>query len=89
MTDLLGSLAGSGPRGPEGPDAPQCSRRGCRAAAAWRLRWNNPRIHPPERRKEWLACAEHRDWLQTYLTERGLWRETLPLTPGTGGGAGA
>lgn len=72
--DLLGSLDGSAV-----PDVPQCSRRGCRQDAAWRLEWNNPRIHAPERRKTWLACADHRDWLQEYLTSRGLFKDVLPL----------
>lgn len=81
--NLLDSL--SGPAGP-GPDegADVCSRRGCRADAAWRLLWNNPRIHTPERRKTWLACADHRGWLEDYLRERSLWRETLPLGAGDG-----
>ena len=26
-----------------------CSARGCRAEARWALRWNNPKLHPPER----------------------------------------
>ena len=41
-------------------DVPRCSARGCTSAAAFALLWNNPKIHPPERRKTWLACAEHR-----------------------------
>lgn len=56
-----------------------CSRKACRAGATWQLLWNNPKIHTPERRKIWLACAEHRDWLEDYLQTRGLWKETLPL----------
>lgn len=59
-----------------------CSRKGCRAEAAWQLLWNNPRIHTPERRKVWLACPEHREWLEEYLQTRGLWKETLPLDSG-------
>jgi hypothetical protein len=55
-----------------------CSRKGCRAPAAWQLLWNNPRIHTPERRKVWLACDEHRGWLEDYLQTRSLWIETLP-----------
>src|SRR5947208_15365002 len=34
-------------------DAPHrlaCSARGCRATAVWALQWNNPRLHPAERR---------------------------------------
>jgi hypothetical protein len=56
-----------------------CSARGCRAAATWALRWNNPRLHPPERRKTWLACAEHQDSLGGFLQLRGFLRETVPV----------
>ncbi|MEV8081877.1 hypothetical protein [Pseudarthrobacter oxydans] len=56
-----------------------CSRKACRAQASWQLLWNNPKIHSPERRKTWLACADHREWLEDYLQTRGLWKETLPL----------
>ncbi|BCW63196.1 hypothetical protein HAV21_05255 [Paenarthrobacter sp. MSM-2-10-13] len=56
-----------------------CSRKGCRAGAEWQLLWNNPRIHTPDRRKVWLSCGEHRDWLEDYLQTRGLWKETLPF----------
>ncbi|KRE73157.1 MULTISPECIES: hypothetical protein [Micrococcaceae] len=62
-----------------------CSRKACRAQASWQLLWNNPKIHAPERRKIWLACADHRDWLEDYLQTRGLWKETLPLRPGDDG----
>lgn len=72
-----------------GPAAPSaiCSRKACRHDASWQLLWNNPRIHTPERRKTWLACGEHREWLEDYLKLRGLWKETLPLgtAPAEGG----
>ncbi|MDP9887707.1 hypothetical protein [Pseudarthrobacter enclensis] len=61
-----------------------CSRKACRAAASWQLLWNNPKIHTPERRKTWLACADHREWLEDYLQTRGLWKETRPLAAGDG-----
>ncbi|GAA5229076.1 acetone carboxylase [Paeniglutamicibacter antarcticus] len=80
--DSLGQ--GSGPQGPTGP--PRCSRKGCRTDATVRLLWNNPKIHAPERRKTWLACDGHADWLENYLSERLLFKERLPLedpTPGT------
>ncbi len=85
--DLLGGLDGSAGslRGPQstrpetGPTDPECSRRGCREDARWRLEWNNPRIHAPERRKTWLACPAHRDWLADYLQSRGLLRDVQPL----------
>jgi hypothetical protein len=56
-----------------------CSARGCTAAAAYGLRWNNPRLHTPERRKVWLACEEHREHLEHFLTVRGFWRDTVPV----------
>ena len=66
----------SGPAG--GPGADICSARGCTAPAAWQLRWNNPRLHTPERRKVWLACDEHRASLGDFLTARGFLKETVP-----------
>jgi hypothetical protein len=66
--------------------AAMCSRKACRADASWQLLWNNPKIHTPDRRKVWLACGEHKEWLEDYLQTRGLWKETVPLdaaaTPG-------
>lgn len=56
-----------------------CSARGCRRPAQWGLRWNNPRLHTPERRKTWLACDEHRGTLGDHLAVRGFLRETLPV----------
>lgn len=77
--DLLSSLGGSS----AAPEI-QCSRKGCRNAADYQLLWNNPKIHTPERRKIWLACQEHRDWLETYLKERLLYKETLPMAGNEG-----
>jgi hypothetical protein len=31
-------------------------------------------LHAPERRKTWLACAEHRDDLERFLALRGFLR---------------
>lgn len=56
-----------------------CSAKGCPADAAWALRWNNPKIHTPDRRKAWLACDEHRGSLTDFLTARGFLRETEPI----------
>ncbi|MFJ2621710.1 acetone carboxylase [Glutamicibacter sp. NPDC087344] len=72
--DLLGSLSGPGAAAPV-----QCSRKGCRHDAQYRLLWNNPKIHTPERRKTWLACEEHVQWLESYLKDRLLYKQTLPL----------
>jgi hypothetical protein len=63
-----------------------CSARSCRATAAWALRWNNPKLHPPERRKTWLACERHRAELEAFLSTRGLLREVVAADglPGVG-----
>ena len=90
--DLLGSLdtqrtahAGSEP---EQAPAPVCSRRGCRAPATWRLSWNNPRVHTPERRKVWLACDEHREHLADFLGQRGFLRSVDPFDAAAPAGDG-
>ena len=56
-----------------------CSARGCSAPATTDLRWNNVKIHTPERRKHWLACDEHTASLSAYLSARDLLREVVPL----------
>ncbi len=65
--------------GPTAMEPAVCSRKACRSGASWQLLWNNPKIHSPERRKIWLACGEHREWLEDYLQTRGLWKETVVL----------
>lgn len=97
--DLLGALAaGLDPSLPavrrepsaEGPaavtadGAPVCSARGCRAAAAWVLEWNNPRVHAPDRVKTWAACPDHREHLSDFLASRGFLRRTRPLHAAAG-----
>jgi hypothetical protein len=47
-----------------------CSRAGCRAHATWRIDWRNPKIHAADRRKTWLACDEHVDFLREFLAAR-------------------
>ena len=56
-------------------DITLCSAKGCRQPASWSLRWNNPKLHPPERRKTWLACDAHRATLGDFLSARGFLRE--------------
>ena len=56
-----------------------CSSKGCTAGALHRIEWNNPKIHTPDRRKVWLACAEHEPTLRSFLSARGFYRETLPV----------
>lgn len=85
-------------------DAPAdlvCSARGCRATAVHALRWNNPKLHTPERRKTWLACHDHLGSLGDFLRLRGFLRETVAasdlaalddaatVTDGPAGAAGA
>ena len=57
-----------------------CSAKGCRDAAAYELRWNNPKIHTPDRRKVWLACEEHRESLGAFLELRGFLRDTARVS---------
>ncbi|MEX3609976.1 acetone carboxylase [Rothia sp. LK2588] len=70
--DLLNSLGNQPPEAPER----QCSRKGCRAQASFQLLWNNPRIHTEDRRKVWLACPDHVQYLQDFLGARGFLKET-------------
>ncbi|MFF1870828.1 hypothetical protein [Streptomyces sp. CB03911] len=65
------------------PESPICSGKGCRAAAAWVLVWNNPKLHTPDRRKTWLACDEHREHLSQFLGVRGFLKEVLPFAEWT------
>ncbi|WOQ68470.1 hypothetical protein RYJ27_06915 [Microbacterium limosum] len=60
-----------------------CSRAGCRADASWQVRWRNPRIHAADRRKIWLACPDHVDYLRDYLAARDFPVEVAPFVPGT------
>ena len=61
---------------PADPD--RCSAKGCTRPADWRLLWNNPRLHTPERRKTWLACEDHRESLAAFLTARSFLKEVKP-----------
>ncbi|AKH81685.1 hypothetical protein AA958_05155 [Streptomyces sp. CNQ-509] len=56
-----------------------CSAKGCRAPAVWVLAWNNPKLHTPERRKTWLACEEHREYLSRFLGVRDFLKEVVTL----------
>lgn len=79
--DLLGSLGSPPPEdgATNRSGEAQCSRKACRNRAAWALKWNNPRVHTPERRKIWLACDEHREWLSEYLDTRGFLKDVVPF----------
>ncbi|MEE6282982.1 hypothetical protein [Georgenia sunbinii] len=56
-----------------------CSAKGCREQAEWQLRWNNPKLHTEDRRKTWLACADHRAHLESFLDARSFLREVVPV----------
>ncbi len=56
-----------------------CSAKGCRAHASWAVRWNNPRLHTPDRRKTWMACTDHRAHLEGFLSARGFHKETVAV----------
>jgi hypothetical protein len=57
-----------------------CSAKGCRAPATTALRWNNPRLHDPDRRKVWLACDAHASTLGDFLSLRGFLRDAVPVS---------
>jgi hypothetical protein len=58
-----------------------CSAKGCTHPATSALRWNNPKLHPADRRKTWLACPDHLTSLSEFLAARGFLRETQPAGP--------
>ena len=60
-------------------DTPICSAKGCRVQAVWALRWNNPKLHTPDRRKTWLACDEHREHLSQFLGMRDFLKDVVRL----------
>ena len=61
------------------PERPTCSSKGCQAEAVWALVWNNPRLHTSDRRKNWLACEEHRATLADFLAARKFLRDVVPV----------
>ena len=56
-----------------------CLAKGCHAAATWAVVWNNPRLHPPDREKVWMACGEHKQPLADYLAVRSFLKRVEPL----------
>ena len=56
-----------------------CSAKDCRSPAVWALAWNNPKIHDPDRRKQWLACDQHREQLSEFLRARKFLRDVTAL----------
>ncbi|MDO4917457.1 MAG: acetone carboxylase [Rothia sp. (in: high G+C Gram-positive bacteria)] len=80
--DVLGLLSSpaSGDSAENSPAFEKCSRKGCLSAATWQVQWNNPKIHEASRRKIWLACNNHREYLENFLKARNFWKETVALT---------
>lgn len=58
----------------------ECSRAGCTGEAGWALLWRNPKIHSDDRRKTWLACDEHLDYLRDFLEARSFPLETVRVS---------
>ncbi len=58
---------------------PTCSAKGCQRQAVWAVLWNNPKLHPADRRKVWLACDDDRGSLSDFLTARGFLRDVVPV----------
>ncbi|WP_018155986.1 hypothetical protein [Demetria terragena] len=56
-----------------------CSAKGCRQDATWAIRWNNPTLHEPTRRKVWLACDDHRESLRDFLALRGFVKDVVRI----------
>jgi hypothetical protein len=75
------AIAGAGVTGPAPDESAVCSAKACSRPATWALRWNNPKIHPPDRRKVWLACDEHKGSLADFLAARKFLRDVLPFEP--------
>lgn len=49
-----------------------CSRARCGDPATWKILWRNPKIHPEDRRKTWLACDSHVEFLREFLAARSF-----------------
>ena len=62
------------------PQQYECSRAGCGAAAVRAIRWRNPKIHDADRRKIWLACEEHLDYLREFLAARSFPLEVVMVS---------
>lgn len=61
------------------PEEHECSRAGCTQTAFRAIRWRNPKIHDVERRKIWLACEDHLDYLRDFLEARSFPLEVVAI----------
>ncbi|MBN9169337.1 hypothetical protein [Microbacterium sp.] len=76
-----------GPLAPlDGAPDPVCSRAGCQERPTTRVTWRNPRIHAADRRKVWLACDAHVDYLRDFLAARDFPVTTEPFSATAVGG---
>ena len=57
----------------------ECSRAECRDPADWAIRWRNPKIHADDRRKVWLACEAHLEYLREFLAARSFPLDVVPI----------
>jgi hypothetical protein len=73
---MIGDLLSGG-----GLAEPTCSRAGCGGAATWSIAWRNPKIHTADRRKIWLACDAHVDYLREFLAARDFPLEVTAGVP--------
>ncbi|GAA2527360.1 hypothetical protein [Rarobacter incanus] len=64
---------------PDETDDPICNAKGCTEPATMAVRWNNPKIHAPDRRKVWASCPGHVAHLENFLQLRSFWIDTVPL----------
>lgn len=69
---MIGMLGGT-------PGEHECSRAGCKDEAIWALLWRNPKVHTEDRRKTWLACTEHLEYLRGFLEARSFLLEVVLL----------
>ena len=60
----------------KGPEADVCSARECSEPAAYAIIWSNPKIHTG-RKKTWLSCEGHREFLEQYLGYRSFPLEVI------------
>lgn len=72
---MIGEYASHSPGG----ERLVCSAKGCGHVAAHALLWNNPRLHTLERRKVWLTCEDHREYLSEYLSVRGFLKSVIDV----------
>ena len=63
------------------PERLACSRAGCSRTAGWRIEWRNPKIHSADRVKVWLACDDHREYLENFLSSRDFPVNVVELSP--------